>query len=132
KKRIILGTYILDSDNYESCFVKAQKARTLICDDFEKAFEKFDILISPTSPTTAFKIGSKMDTVSMYFSDIYTVPINLAGLPAITVPCGFSQGLPIGVQFIGKAFDEKTLIKTAYNFEQNTDYHKKRPEHIKQ
>ena len=130
KKRIILGTYILDTHNYESCFVKAQKSRTLICDDFAKAFEKFDILISPTSPTTAFKVGSKMDTVSMYFSDIYTVPINLAGLPAITVPCGFSHGLPIGVQFIGKAFDEKTLIKAAYNFEQNTDYHKKRPEHI--
>ncbi len=128
KRRIILGTYVLNSDNYESCFVKAQKVRTLINKDFAKALEKFDVLISPTTPTTAFKIGAKRDPVSMYYSDIYTIPANLAGLPAITIPCGFSQGLPIGLQFIGRPFDEKTLIRAAYTFEQNTDYHNKRPE----
>jgi len=128
KRRIMIGTYALSSGYYDAYYLKAQKVRTLILKDFEKAFEKFDVLISPTTPTTAFKVGEKSDDpLSMYLSDIATIPVNLAGLPAISIPCGFSKGLPIGLQIIGKAFDEETILKTAYTYEQNTEWHKKKP-----
>jgi len=117
KRRIMLGTYVLSSGYYDAYYNKALKARTVIRDEFAKAFEKYDVIIGPTSPTTAFKIGEKSENpLEMYLSDIYTVPINIAGVPAISVPVGFdSNSLPVGMQIIGKAFDEMTIIKTAYN-----------------
>ena len=127
KRRIMIGTYALSAGYYDAYYLKAQKIRTLIKRDFEKAFKKFDVLISPTTPTVAFKIGEKTaDPLSMYLSDISTIPVNLAGLPAISIPCGFSQGMPIGLQIIGKAFDEETIIRAAYTYEQNTEWHKQR------
>lgn len=128
KRRIMIGTYALSSGYYDAYYLKAQKVRTLIKRDFEKAFKKYDVLISPTTPTVAFKVGEKSeDPLSMYLSDISTIPVNLAGLPAISIPCGFSQGMPIGLQIIGKAFDEETIIRAAYTYEQNTEWHKKNP-----
>ncbi len=129
KRRILLGNYFLSSDNYETYYVKAQNTRTLIIQDFDRVFNKMDIIVAPTCATTAFQFGEKVDDpIKMYLSDKYTVPANIAGLPAISLPCGFDgDGLPIGMQFIGKAFDESTLLKVAFTFEQNTDYHIKRP-----
>ncbi len=128
KRRIIIGTYALSAGYYDAYYLRALKVRTLIKQDFEKAFAKCDVLLSPTSPTTAFKVGEKTnDPLSMYLSDIATIPVNLAGLPAISIPCGQERGLPIGMQIIGKAFDEDTLIRTAFTFEQNTKWHKERP-----
>lgn len=117
KRRIMLGTYVLSSGYYDAYYNKALKARTLIINEFNKAFEKYDVIIGPTSPTTAFKIGEKVDNpLEMYLSDICTVPVNIAGLPAISVPIGVdSKKLPIGMQIIGKAFDEATILKVAYN-----------------
>lgn len=117
KRRIMLGTYVLSSGYYDAYYNKALKARTLIINEFNKAFEKYDVIIGPTSPTTAFKIGEKVDNpLEMYLSDICTVPVNIAGLPAISVPVGVdSKNLPIGMQIIGKAFDEPTILKVAYN-----------------
>ena len=130
KLRIMLGTYALSSGYYDAYYLKAQKVRTLIKNDFDKVFEKFDVVLTPTSPTTAFKIGEKMDDpITMYLSDIYTVNCNMAGIPGISLPCGFnSHGLPIGLQFMAKAFNEETLFRVAYTFERNTDHHLKRPE----
>ena len=129
KLRIMLGTYALSSGYYDAYYLKSQKVRTLIKQDFDKAFEKFDVLLTPTSPTTAFKFGEKMDDpLAMYLADIFTVNCNLAGIPGISIPCGFSSSeLPIGLQLLGKPFDEESLFRVAYTFEQNTDYHKKRP-----
>lgn len=129
KRRIMLGTYALSSGYYDAYYLKALKVRTLITQDFQKAFAKYDVLVAPTSPTTAFKIGERIDSpMEMYLSDVCTVPVNIAGLPAISIPCGFdSQGLPIGLQIIGKAFDESTILRVAYAFEQNTAYHSKKP-----
>ena len=129
KRRIMLGTYALSSGYYEAYYLKALKARTLIKNDFDKAFENCDVLITPVCPTPAFKIGENVsDPLKMYLSDIFTIPVNLAGLPAVSIPCGFSKdGLPIGLQIIGKPFDEGTILQTAYTFEQNTDYHFKKP-----
>lgn len=128
KRRIIIGTYALSAGYYDAYYLRALKVRTLIKKDFEKAFAKCDVLLSPTSPTTAFKVGEKTnDPLSMYLSDIATIPVNLAGLPAISIPCGQDKGLPIGMQLIGKAFDEDTLIRTAFTFEQNTKWHEERP-----
>jgi len=128
KRRIMLGTYALSSGYYDAYYLKAQKVRTLIKQDFDKAFEKFDVLLSPTAPTPAFKFGEKSsDPLTMYLSDITTVPINLAGIPAISIPAGFVGGMPIGMQFMGKAFDEGTLYRVAYTFEQNTQYHTLKP-----
>ncbi|MCK4261262.1 MAG: Asp-tRNA(Asn)/Glu-tRNA(Gln) amidotransferase subunit GatA [Halanaerobiales bacterium] len=119
KRRIMLGTYALSSGYYDAYYLKAQKVRTLIKGDFDRAFEKFDVLITPTTPTTAFKKGINKDPLAMYKSDICTVPINLAGIPAISIPVGFdSNGLPIGVQIIGRNFDESTLLRVAYTLEQ--------------
>ena len=130
KRRIMLGTYALSSGYYDAYYLKALKVRTLITEDFKKAFEKYDVLIVPTSPTTAFKIGERIDNpMEMYLSDVCTVAVNIAGLPALSMPCGFdSRGLPIGLQIIGKAFDEETILRVAYTFEKNTKFHNKKPD----
>ncbi|AFM40245.1 glutamyl-tRNA(Gln) and/or aspartyl-tRNA(Asn) amidotransferase, A subunit [Desulfosporosinus acidiphilus SJ4] len=128
KRRIMLGTYALSSGYYDAYYLKAQKVRTLIKQDFDQAFEKFDVLLSPAAPTPAFKFGEKSNPLAMYLSDITTVPINLAGIPAISVPAGFVNGLPIGMQLMGKHFNEGTLYRVAYTFEQNTTYHTLKPD----
>jgi len=116
----MLGTYTLSAGYYDAYYLRAQKVRTLVKQDFEKAFEKFDVLITPTSPTPAFKIGEKIDDpLKMYLSDIYTVPVNLAGLPAISIPCGSVDGLPVGLQIIGKHFDEETILRVAKVYEES-------------
>jgi len=128
KRRIMLGTYALSSGYYDAYYLKALKIRRLINNDFEKVFKDFDIIVSPTTPTTAFKIGEQSsEPLTLYMNDILTVPVNLAGLPGISVPCGFSDGLPVGMQIVGKPFDEGSLIKAAYAFEQNTAYHAVKP-----
>jgi len=129
KRRILLGTYVLSSGYYEAYYLKALKVRTLIKNDFEKAFKTCDIILTPTSPTAAFKIEERAnDPLSMYLSDIFTIPANLAGIPGISLPCGFTKsGLPVGLQFLAKAFDEEALIRAAYTFETNTDFHTKKP-----
>lgn len=128
KRRLLFGTYVLSAGNYEVYYRKAQQVRTLIKQDFENVFSSYDIVIGPTTPTPAFKIGTKFDDPkTMYANDILTTPINLAGVPAISVPCGFSNGLPLGLQIIGKQFDEKTVYRVAHAFEQATDYHKQKP-----
>jgi aspartyl-tRNA(Asn)/glutamyl-tRNA(Gln) amidotransferase subunit A len=128
KRRIMLGTYALSSGYYDAYYLKAQKVRTLVKQDFDRAFEQYDVIIGPTAPTPAFQIGSKIhDPLTMYLNDICTIPVNLAGVPAISVPCGQAEGLPIGLQIIGKAFDESTVLRVAHAFEQSTEYHKLRP-----
>ena len=120
KRRIMLGTFALSSGYYDAYYLKANKVRALIRQDFEKAFEKVDAILTPTAPTAAFKIGEKTaDPLTMYLSDIFTISVNLAGVPAVSIPCGNTQeGLPVGLQIIGKHFDEETILKTAYAFEQ--------------
>ncbi|MDK8643499.1 Asp-tRNA(Asn)/Glu-tRNA(Gln) amidotransferase subunit GatA [Niallia taxi] len=128
KRRIMLGTFALSSGYYDAYYKKAQKVRTLIKKDFEDVFEKYDVIVGPTTPTPAFKIGEKVnDPLTMYANDILTIPVNLAGVPGISVPCGFSNGLPLGLQIIGKHFDEESVYKVAYAYEQATDYHKQKP-----
>ena len=129
KRRIMLGTYALSAGYYEAFYKKGQQVRTLIKRDFDEAFKKVDVIITPTSPTPAFKIGEKTaDPLQMYLSDIFTISVNLAGVPAASIPCGLAKGnLPIGLHIISKPFDEETIIRTAYTFEQSTDWHKKRP-----
>ncbi|MCB9799307.1 MAG: Asp-tRNA(Asn)/Glu-tRNA(Gln) amidotransferase subunit GatA [Candidatus Omnitrophica bacterium] len=118
KRRILLGTFVLSSGYYDAYYLKGQKVRTLIRHDFAKAFEEVDLILSPTAPTAAFKIGEKTDPLSMYLSDIFTIPANLAGVPAISLPCGVtSEGLPIGLQLMGRHFEEETLLRAAYTFE---------------
>ena len=129
KRRILLGTYCLSTGYYDAYYLKAQKVRTKIREDFDKAFQECDCIITPTSPTPAFKIGEKTgDPLSMYLSDIYTIPANLAGLPAMSVPCGFTKALlPIGMQILAKPFDEEIIFRAAYTFEQSTEHHKRKP-----
>ena len=129
KRRIMLGTYGLSAGYYDAYYGKAQRVRTLIKADFDKAFEVVDLIAIPTSPTTAFKIGEKIaDPLTMYLSDICTISVNLAGLPAISIPCGFDKkGLPIGLQIIGRPFQEGLIFKASYAYEQATDWHKRRP-----
>ncbi len=128
KRRIMLGTYALSAGYYDDYYLKALKVRTLIKRDFDRALEKYDVLISPASPTTAFKKGEKVnDPLQMYLSDITTISVNLAGNPGISVPAGFSDGLPVGMQIIGKPFDEGTLLQVAHAFERSTDHHTKFP-----
>ena len=129
KRRIILGTYVLSAGYYEAYYRKASQVRTLMRKDFDDAFQKVDVILSPTAPTPAFRIGEKTeDPLQMYLCDIHTIPVNLAGIPAISIPCGFShEGLPIGLQLMGKHFDEGMLLRVAYTFEQNTDFHLRRP-----
>jgi len=120
KRRIMLGTYALSSGYYDAYYLKAQKVRALIKKDFDDAFNRVDVIVGPTSPTTAFKIGDKAaDPLSMYLSDIYTVPVNLAGLPGISIPCGKGgeSGMPVGFQIIGKQFDEETVLRVAHQLE---------------
>ncbi|WP_017814334.1 Asp-tRNA(Asn)/Glu-tRNA(Gln) amidotransferase subunit GatA [Paenibacillus shenyangensis] len=129
KRRIMLGTYALSSGYYDAYYLKAQKVRTLIKQDFDNVFAKYDVIVGPTAPTTAFKLGSQVnDPLTMYLNDILTIPVSLAGVPAISVPCGLVSGLPVGMQIIGKAFDEQTVLRVAHAFEQNTDFHKQRPQ----
>ena len=130
KRRIMIGTYALSSGYYDAYYSKAQKVRTLIKRDYESAFKDVDIILTPVSPTPAFRIGEKVgDPLTMYLSDIYTIPTNLAGLPGISVPCGFSsQGLPIGAQFQSPAFQDGLLIRIADAFLQETNWHKKTPQ----
>ncbi|MBN2482629.1 MAG: Asp-tRNA(Asn)/Glu-tRNA(Gln) amidotransferase subunit GatA [Candidatus Omnitrophica bacterium] len=129
KRRIFLGTYSLSSGYYDAYYVRALKVRTLIKRDFEEAFKQVDVILTPTAPTCAFKIGEKAeDPLSMYLSDIYTISANLAGLPAVSFPCGFSKGsLPIGAQFIGRPFDEEILIRMGYTYQTVTDFHARIP-----
>ncbi len=141
KRRILLGTFVLSAGYYEAYYLKGQKVRTLIRQDFEKAFKEVDVILSPTSPTAAFKIGEKVsDPIAMYLSDIFTIPANLAGIPAMSVPCGFTSGtgpgsesgpvpkpLPIGMQLMARPFDESTMLRAAYAFEQETGIYKKKP-----
>lgn len=129
KRRIILGTYVLSAGYYEAYYRKASQVRTLLRRDFEEAFQRVDVILAPTAPTPAFRMGEKTDDpLQMYLSDIHTIPVNLAGIPAISIPCGFSHdGLPIGLQLMGRHFDEEMLLRVAYTFEQNTDFHLKKP-----
>jgi aspartyl-tRNA(Asn)/glutamyl-tRNA(Gln) amidotransferase subunit A len=127
KRRIMLGTYALSAGYYDAYYLKAQKVRTLIRREFDEAFEKFDVLVTPTSPTVPFTMGEKLDDpVQMYLSDVCTLPINIAGLPAISIPAGFSDGLPIGMQIIAKPFAEETILRIAHAYQQATDWHEKR------
>lgn len=129
KMRIMLGTYALSSGYYDAYYLKALKVRRLIKNDFDKVFEDYDLIVAPTTPTTAFKLGEQVgDPLTLYMNDILTVPVNMAGLPGMSIPCGFLEGLPVGLQLIGRAFDEGTLIRAAYAFEQNTDYHQAKPD----
>ncbi len=129
KRRLMLGTYVLSSGYYEAYYLKASKVRTKIKEDFDRTYERCDFIITPTSPTAAFKIGERTgDPLSMYLSDVYTIPANLAGIPAISIPCGFTgKGLPVGLQILAAAFREDIIIKAAHAFEINTDFHKRRP-----
>ena len=129
KRRIMLGTYVLSAGYYNAYYGKAQAVRTLVCQDFEAAFREVDLIVTPATPTPAFKFGDKSeDPLQMYLSDIFTISANLAGLPAIALPCGFSKvGLPIGFQLIGRAFEEELMLRTAHAFEQATQWHLKKP-----
>jgi aspartyl-tRNA(Asn)/glutamyl-tRNA(Gln) amidotransferase subunit A len=129
KRRIMIGTYALSAGYYDAYYLKAQQVRTLIKDDFDAAFEQVDVLVSPTAPTTAFKAGEKTsDPLSMYLSDLMTIPVNLAGLPGLSLPCGFDEGgLPIGLQIIGNVLREDLVLRTAYAYEQSTTWHQKQP-----
>lgn len=129
KRRIMLGTYALSAGYYDAYYLKAQKVRGLIKKDFDEAFKMCDAIVTPTSPTTAFKIGEKTeDPLQMYLSDIFTISVNLAGLPGLSLPCGFdSEGLPVGMQIIGRYFDEATILRLGFAYEQSTDWHKRKP-----
>ena len=129
KRRIMLGTYALSAGYYDAYYLKAQKVRTLISREFQDAFQRYDVLITPTSPSVAFKLGEKVeDPVQMYLSDLCTIPVNIAGIPAISIPCGFVDGLPVGMQIMAKPLAEETILKVAYTYEQATEWHKMRPE----
>ncbi len=130
KRRIMMGTYVLSSGYYDAFYLKAQKIRRLIREDFLQAFQQVDVLLTPVTPSTAFNLGEKStDPIAMYLSDVYTIAVNLAGLPALSMPCGLSQaGLPIGAQLIGQAFAEAKLLNIAHQYQQNTDWHSKIPE----
>jgi aspartyl-tRNA(Asn)/glutamyl-tRNA(Gln) amidotransferase subunit A len=130
KRRIMVGTYTLSAGYYDAYYLKAQKVRTLIKQDFERAFSQVEVLVCPTAPTTAFKAGEKTaDPLSMYLSDLMTIPVNLAGLPAVSIPCGFDeQGLPIGMQLIGKVLGEARLFEVAHAYEQATAWHRRKPQ----
>ncbi|HEX20016.1 MAG TPA: Asp-tRNA(Asn)/Glu-tRNA(Gln) amidotransferase GatCAB subunit A, partial [Acidiferrobacteraceae bacterium] len=129
KRRIMIGTYALSSGYYDAYYLKAQKLRRLISNDFDQAFEQCDVIMGPTAPGTAFKQDEKTDDpVSMYLNDIYTISVNLAGIPAISIPAGFDkQGLPVGLQIIGRYFDEARLLNVAHRYQQVTDWHRQIP-----
>src|SRR5438034_6011239 len=128
KRRMILGTYALSAGYYDAYYVKAQKVRTLIKDEYDRVFEKVDALVTPTSPTVAFPIGAKVnDPLSMYLNDIFTLPVNISGLPGISVPCGLSEGLPVGLQVIANSYQERTMFRVAAAYERATPHHLERP-----
>ena len=128
KRRIMIGTYALSAGYYDAYYLKAQQVRHLIADDFKQAFEKVDVILGPTSPTVAFKLGEKFnDPVTMYLSDIYTIAVNLAGLPGMSIPAGFVNDLPVGLQLIGNYFDEARLLNVAHQYQQATDWHQRTP-----
>jgi aspartyl-tRNA(Asn)/glutamyl-tRNA(Gln) amidotransferase subunit A len=130
KRRIMIGTYALSAGYYDAYYLKAQKVRTLIKKDFEEAFKKVDVIMAPTTPETAFELGEKTDDpIKMYLSDVLTIPCNIAGIPSISVPCGFSSaGLPIGMQIMGKSFGEESVIHVAHAYERHARWYEKRPE----
>ena len=129
KRRILIGTYVLSHGYYDAYYLQAQRIRRLIADDFVEAFKQCDVIMGPTSPSTAFRLGEKAaDPVQMYLSDIYTIAVNLAGLPGMSVPCGFAGGLPVGLQLIGNYFAEARLLNVAHRYQQATDWHSRRPE----
>ena len=128
KRRIMLGTYALSAGYYDAYYLKAQKVRTLLKQDFEQAFKQVDVLVAAVSPSAAFKIGERaQNPLLMYLSDILTVTLNLGGVCGISVPCGFSEGMPVGLQIIGPALDESSILRVAYQFEQATDWHRQKP-----
>ena len=128
KRRIMTGTYVLSAGYYDAYYLKAQRVRQLIAADFHRAFEEVDVIVGPTSPTPAFELGAKVDDpVTMYLNDIYTIGVNLAGLPGLSVPCGFVDGLPVGLQIVGRAFDEGRILNVAHRFQQATDWHAQAP-----
>jgi aspartyl-tRNA(Asn)/glutamyl-tRNA(Gln) amidotransferase subunit A len=128
KRRIMIGTYALSAGYYDAYYLKALKIRRLIRNDFDAAFRDCDVIIGPTSPTTAFRIGEKADDpVTMYLSDIYTIAVNLAGLPGMSIPCGFADQLPVGLQIIGRHFDEARMLNVAHQYQQATDWHTRIP-----
>lgn len=129
KRRILIGTYVLSHGYYDAYYLQAQRIRRLIANDFAAAFRLCDVIIGPTSPSTAFKLGEKAsDPVQMYLSDIYTIAVNLAGLPGISLPCGFAGGLPAGLQLIGDYFTEARLLNVAHRYQLATAWHLQRPE----
>jgi len=128
KRRIVLGTFVLSSGYYDAYYLRAQKVRTLIRRDFERAFEVCDVVATPTAPTPAFRLGEKTeDPLQMYLADIFTVPASLAGIPGLSLPCGFVEGLPVGLQLLGRSFDEATLLRTGHAYQQVTRHHEARP-----
>jgi aspartyl-tRNA(Asn)/glutamyl-tRNA(Gln) amidotransferase subunit A len=132
KRRILIGTYVLSHGYYDAYYIRAQKLRRLIAQDFTEAFKQCDVIMGPTSPTTAFRIGEKSnDPVQMYLSDIYTIAVNLAGLPGMSIPCGFDGGgLPVGLQIIGNYFDEARMLNVAHQYQLATDWHLRAPEGV--
>ena len=126
----MIGTYALSAGYYDAYYLKAQKVRTLIKEDFDRAFaEGVDVIVGPTSPVVAFGLGEKVDDpLEMYLADLYTIPANLAGLPGISLPCGFQEGLPVGLQIIGRRFAEGTVLRVAYAYESSTDHRSRRPD----
>jgi aspartyl-tRNA(Asn)/glutamyl-tRNA(Gln) amidotransferase subunit A len=128
KRRIMTGTYVLSAGYYDAYYLRAQRVRQLIAADFRRAFESVDVIVGPTSPTPAFELGAKVDDpVTMYLNDIYTIGVNLAGLPGLSAPCGFVDGLPVGLQMIGRAFDEGRILNVAHRYQQETDWHARAP-----
>jgi aspartyl-tRNA(Asn)/glutamyl-tRNA(Gln) amidotransferase subunit A len=129
KRRIMIGTYALSAGYYDAYYLKAQKVRTLIRRDFEEVFKRCRVLVTPTAPTTAFRLGEKMtDPLQMYLSDVFTISVNLSGLPGLTLPCGFDRdGMPIGLQIIGRPLDEVGVLNAAYAYEQNTEWLRRPP-----
>jgi aspartyl-tRNA(Asn)/glutamyl-tRNA(Gln) amidotransferase subunit A len=131
KRRIMTGTYVLSAGYYDAYYLKAQRVRQLIADDFSRAFANVDVIFGPTTPTVAFGLGDKTsDPVTMYLNDIYTIGANLAGLPAMSIPCGFVQGLPVGLQLIGPAFSEAKLLNVAHRYQLETDWHTRAPREV--
>jgi aspartyl-tRNA(Asn)/glutamyl-tRNA(Gln) amidotransferase subunit A len=129
KRRIMLGTYVLSAGYYDAYYGQAQKVRTLVRRDFDAAFARVDLIVAPTTPNVAFRHGEKADPVQMYLNDVFTIPADMSGVPAVSVPCGFTKaGLPIGLQLIGKTLDEATVLRAAYAYEQATDWHRRRPD----
>jgi aspartyl-tRNA(Asn)/glutamyl-tRNA(Gln) amidotransferase subunit A len=128
KRRILVGTYALSAGYYDAYYRKAQQVRTLVRQDFERAFERFDALVAPTTPTTAFRLGERSnDPLQMYLSDVYTVPANIAGICGVSIPAGFDGGLPVGLQILGKPLDEGGILRIADAFQRVTDFHREAP-----